>query len=125
MLEMTGYRPQLHECVSCHQPLTPVVNSFCASTGGMLCPLCALKQPFSFEVSVNTLKVLRFIQDNNFAAVSRLKINSRLAHELEVLTRYYLQYLLEREVKSVAWLDTLREQLERPVASMPITTEME
>src|SRR4030042_3636261 len=53
MLEMTGYRPQLHECVICHQSLSPVVNSFCAHAGGMLCPLCALKQPFSFEVSLN------------------------------------------------------------------------
>jgi DNA repair protein RecO (recombination protein O) len=124
MLEMTGFRPQLHECVSCHQPLAPLVNSFSAGTGGMLCPLCALKQPFSFEVSVNALKVLRFIQDNNFTAVSRLKINSSLARELEALTRHYLRYLLEREVKSVAWLDTLREQLRQPVAPVPITTEM-
>ncbi len=117
MLEMTGYRPQLHECVSCHKPLAPLVNSFCASLGGMLCPLCALKQPFSFEVSVNTLKVLRFIQDNNFTAVSRLKINSSLARELEALTRHYLRYLLEREVRSVAWLDTLREQIQKPDAN--------
>ena len=116
MLEMTGFRPQLHECVSCHQPLEPLVNSFCAGTGGMLCPLCALKQPFSFEVSVNALKVLRFIQDNNFTAVSRLKVNSMLARELEALTRHYLRYLLEREVKSVAWLDTLREQIQKPNA---------
>ena len=69
--------------------------------------------PFSFEVSINALKVLRFIQDNNFAAVSRLKINSSLSRELEVLTRHYLRYLLEREVKSVAWLDTLREQIQK------------
>jgi DNA repair protein RecO (recombination protein O) len=116
MLEMTGYRPQLHECVSCHQPLAPLVNSFCAGVGGMLCPLCALKQPFSFEVSVNTLKVMRFIQDNNFTAVSRLKINSSLSRELENLTRHYLRYLLEREVKSIAWLDMLREQIQKPDA---------
>ena len=128
MLEMTGYRPQLQECVSCHQPLSPVVNSFSASMGGMLCPLCAPKQPFSSEVSVNALKVLRFIQDNNYAAVSRLKINSSLARELEALTRHYLRYLLEREVKSVAWLDTLREQLKRPnlnPESAVVSTEME
>jgi DNA repair protein RecO (recombination protein O) len=111
LLEMTGYRPQLHECVICHQLLSPVVNSFLDNAGGMLCPLCALKQPFSFEVSLNALKVLRFIQDNNLDTVIRLKINSSLARELEALTRHYLRYLLEREVKSVGWLDTLREQL--------------
>ena len=113
LLEMTGYRPQLHDCVICHQPLSPVVNSFCANAGGMLCPLCALKQPFSFAVSLNALKVMRFIQDNNSDAVARLKIISSLSRELEALTRHYLRYLLEREVKSVEWLDTLREQLKQ------------
>lgn len=128
MLEMTGYRPQLHECVICHQSLSPVVNSFCAHAGGMLCPLCALKQPFSFEVSLNALKVLRFIQDNNLDAVTRLKINSSLARELEALTRYYLRYLLEREVKSVGWLDTLREQLKQTTVNhepVVATTDIE
>jgi hypothetical protein len=30
--------------------------------------------------------------------------------------RHYLRYLLERELKSIAWLDTLRKQME-PIAS--------
>ena len=128
LLEMTGYRPQFRECVSCHQPLEPVINSFSAHAGGMLCPLCALKQPFSFEVSVNALKVLRFLQDNDYSAVSRLKINTTLARELENLTRHYLRYLLEREVKSVGWLDILREQLKHPASNHKptvVSTEME
>jgi DNA repair protein RecO (recombination protein O) len=128
LLEMTGYRPQFRECVSCHQPLAPVINSFSAHAGGMLCPLCALKQPFSFEVSVNALKVLRFLQGNDYPAVSRLKINASLARELENLTRHYLRYLLEREVKSVGWLDVLREQLKHPASNHEptvVSTEME
>ena len=121
LLEMTGYRPQLHECVSCHRPLSPVVNSFSASAGGVLCPQCSLKQPFSFEISVNTLKVLRFIQDNDYATVARLKIDNFLARELETVTRHYLNYLLEREVKTVAWLDTLREQMKQSTTKHEVT----
>jgi DNA repair protein RecO (recombination protein O) len=119
LLDAAGYRPQLHECVNCHQPLAPVVNSFSANSGGMLCPKCAPRQPFAIELSVNALKVLRFIQDNDFAAVSRLKINGALARELEAVTRHYLRYLLEREVKSAAWLDELREQLRQPNGAVP------
>jgi DNA repair protein RecO (recombination protein O) len=111
LLDAAGFRPELRDCVSCHKPLEPVVNSFSASAGGTLCPFCAHKQPFSFEISVNALKVLRFIQDNSFEAVSRLKIDAPLARELEAITRHYLKYLLERDVKSAAWLDTIREQL--------------
>jgi DNA repair protein RecO (recombination protein O) len=111
LLDLMGYRPELHECIICHKPLEPVVNSFSASAGGAICPFCAAKQVFAREITVNAVKVMRFIQDNDFDVVARLKINPQLAKELEVITRHYLKYLLERDVKSVYWLDTVREQL--------------
>jgi DNA repair protein RecO (recombination protein O) len=96
--------------VSCHQPLTAVTNFFSVSAGGVLCPACQVSPLFTHALSVNALKVLRFLQDNDWSNASRLHINQELAHEVEQITRNYLRYLLEREVKSVAWLDTLREQ---------------
>ncbi len=110
LLNEVGYRPQLQQCVICHQPLTPVINSFCSRAGGMLCPDCRQTQPLTYPLSVNALKVLRLLQDSDYTTTSRLKINRELAHELETVMRDYLRYLLEREVKSVAWLNTLREQ---------------
>jgi len=110
LLNKVGYRPQLQQCVSCHSPLEPTTNSFSPSAGGMLCPGCSQNQPLTYPLSVNALKVLRFLQDSDYPTVSKLKINPELAHELEVVIRDYLKYLLEREVKSTAWLDTLRKQ---------------
>jgi hypothetical protein len=40
---------------------------------------------------------------------SKLKMNPELSHELNEVMKGYLKYLLEREVKSAAWLDTLRK----------------
>jgi len=111
LMDNAGFRPQLQECVACHQPLGAEMNFFSAASGGMLCPACASKEPFAYGISVNALKVLRFIQENGLQAVSRLKVTATLAKELEAVTRHYLRYLLEREVKSAAWLDALREQL--------------
>ncbi len=109
LLHEVGYRPQLQQCVTCHRPLEPVVNSFSASGGGVLCPDCRYSQPLSQPLSVNALKVLRLLQSSDHGVVSRLKIDKTLSDELETVMRNYLQYLLEREVKSAAWLDTLRE----------------
>ncbi len=109
LLHEVGYRPQLQHCVTCPRPLEPVVNSFSASGGGMLCPDCRYSQPLSQPLSVNALKVLRLLQGSDYSAVNRLKINPELSHELETAMRSYLKYLLEREVKSIAWLDTLKE----------------
>ncbi len=109
LLNEVGYRPQLQQCVSCHKPLKPTFNSFCPGAGGVLCHSCSQSQPLTYPLSVNALKVLRLLQSSNFNTINRLKINSELSHELEQVIRGYLKYLLEQEVKSTAWMDTLRE----------------
>jgi DNA repair protein RecO (recombination protein O) len=109
LLESVGYRPQLKECVTCHRPLDPTTNYFSPAAGGMLCADCNLNQPFSYPLSVNAQKVLRLLQFEDFSA-ARLKIDSDLAREMENVIGGYFKYLLEKEVKSAAWLDTLREQ---------------
>ena len=110
LLDRAGYRPQLHQCVSCHSVLQPTINAFCSSAGGMLCPNCYRNQPLTHPLSVDTLKVLRLLQNNDYDTAARLKMNPKLSHELMIVMRDYLKYLLEREVKSALWLDTLREQ---------------
>jgi len=111
LLNQVGYRPQLQQCVSCRQPLEPTTNSFCPGAGGMLCPSCCQSQPLTRPVSVNALKVLRLLQSSDYDTVVKLKMDSELSHQLEMVMRDYLRYLLEREVKSAAWLDTLRSEV--------------
>lgn len=111
LLNQVGYRPQLQRCVSCQAALEPTTNSFCSATGGVLCPNCSQSQPLAYPLSVNALKVLRLLQNCDYSTVSRLRINRELSRELEEVMRDYLKYLLEREVKSVAWLDTLKGRI--------------
>jgi DNA repair protein RecO (recombination protein O) len=109
LLNETGYRPQLAQCVSCHARLKPVTNSFCPGAGGMLCPTCHRDQP-GYPLSADAQKVLLLLQNNDYSAASGLKVDPGLSRQLEMVIRNYLRYLLEREIKSAAWLDTLREQ---------------
>lgn len=121
LLNKVGYRPQLHHCVSCRSTLEPTINSFCSSAGGTLCPSCrqslasggqglasgGQSQPLTYPLSVNALKVLRLLQSSDYTTASKLKINQELSRQLEEVMRGYIRYLLEREIKSAAWLDTL------------------
>ena len=109
LLNRVGYRPQLQQCVSCQLSLKPITNAFCPSAGGMLCPACSQSQPLTHPLSVNALKVLRFLQTSDYDTANKLKIDPELSHELDMVMRHYLKYLLEREVKSIAWLDSLKE----------------
>jgi len=115
LLDLVGYRPQLSQCVVCHKPLKPLTNLFSPQAGGVLCPACQQTQPLAHSLSVDALKVLRWLQGNDLSTASRLKITPALSRELEMIIRGYLRYLLEREVKSTTWLDTLREK-DSPIA---------
>jgi len=124
LLNEVGYRPQLQQCVACHSPLEPVTNSFCPGAGGILCPDCSHSQSLTYPLSVNALKVLRLLQRSDYQTISKLKMNPRLSQELEIVMRNYLKYLLERDVKSAAWLDSLKEQIEQ-TAPAQLTTSGE
>ena len=110
LLEQVGYRPQLRECVTCHRMLEPTTNYFSPATGGISCPDCSQAQTQLYPLSLNAQKVLRLLQEPDFGQVNRVKIDPALADELERVIHGYLRYLLERDLKSAAWLDTLREQ---------------
>ncbi|MCL4368707.1 MAG: DNA repair protein RecO [Actinobacteria bacterium] len=110
LLDSLGYRPELRHCVSCRQELEPVQNFFSASGGGAICPACHSDEIVFRALSVDALKVLRFIQDNDYCEVARLRLRPRLARELEYLLREYIRYLLERDVRSVAFMDSLRKK---------------
>ena len=110
LLDSVGYRPQLRDCVHCKTALEPVLNFFSPAAGGVLCPDCASGQFSGRSLSVNALKVLRLLQSSDYATANRLKIDAELSRELEMVMRNYLRFLLEREVKSAAWLDTLKSE---------------
>ena len=107
-LHYLGYRPQLHHCVICNSPLRPVVNFFSFSQGGILCPHCGEKEPESRPLSVDALKILRLWQNCDYATAKRVKMKSKLSSQLKRVVQGYIKYLLQREVKSIAWLEELR-----------------
>ena len=120
LLHYLGYRPQLRQCVSCDSPLKPVVNFFSPSKGGLLCPHCNSEEDRRYEqseaislrpslpLSVGALKVLRLWQSCDYATARRVRIKPELSSELERVLCEYIRYILQRELKSLAWLEELR-----------------
>ncbi len=108
LLDSVGYRPHLQQCLHCRAALEPVQNYFSPPAGGVLCPDCGRSQLLTYSLPVNALKVLRLLQSSDYDIVDRLKVNQELSRDLEVVLRNYIRYLLEKEVKSAAWLDALR-----------------
>ena len=110
LLNAVGYRPQLEQCVACHQPLKETTNSFSPGAGGMVCSSCRPTQPLAYPLSWEAQKALRSLQSSDYESVSGMTLTPELSHQLEVVIRNYIRYLLERELKSAAWLDALKAQ---------------
>jgi len=108
-LEFVGYRPQLQHCIHCEDDVQPITNFFSASSGGVLCPRCRAIDPTARPISVNALKVLRHLQNGEDWLIDRLKMSRPLAAEMESLSRGYIRYLLDKDVKSAVLLDSLHQ----------------
>jgi DNA repair protein RecO (recombination protein O) len=107
LLNDVGYRPQLQHCVSCRQPLEPEINTFSFSSGGAVCSTCSGNYTPARPLSVNALKVLRFLQNSSYTAASKLKLDREICLQLKYILRGYIEYLLERDIKSADWLDRI------------------
>ena len=110
ILTLTGFQPQLERCVACEGRLSPVPNYFSSPAGGALCPSCSEGVAAPRPLSVNALKVLRLLQRSDFAEVSRVRMSPVLAQEVELHLRSYLIHVLERDVRSAAFIDRLRRE---------------
>lgn len=108
LLSALGYGPSLVRCVNCQAPLQAEVNYFSAPAGGMLCPACGTHAGTARPVSVAAQKVLRVLARDDLETMRRLRVEPDLHRELEAITRGAAAHVLEADLKSAAFLDTLR-----------------
>ncbi len=113
LLSLGGYRPELFTCVGCGRALAPETNFFSLEQGGLLCPTCGAANPRAKAVSVNAQKVLRYLQTHDEAEVAVLSLTPATHAEVEGLLQAYLEYTLERELRSATFLERLRRELRR------------
>lgn len=108
LLDTLGYRPQLQFCVHSKQELVPEENFFSPEAGGILKPDYRDLYRDSISVPVNALKVLRYLQNRSIADVEQLKLSAQVEAEVEAILHYYVTHLLERSLKSVDFLNSLK-----------------
>ena len=114
ILDRSGFRPELADCVSCRLPLEEQDNAWSAPSGGALCRSCARKTESGLSLSVRALKSLRYLLVSDFANAARLRVDSVLAGELERHMRVFVQHVIDREVTAARLIDEIRALPPRP-----------
>jgi DNA repair protein RecO (recombination protein O) len=117
LLGLVGYQPQLFVCVSCQERLEPQANYMGFAEGGVLCPKCGRDRPGTTALSLNALKVLRFLQTREWETCRLLRLSPASQAETERIMGDYITYYLERRLKSVDFLRRLRQQMAPPLAA--------
>ena len=109
LLGLAGYQPQLFRCVECHELLEPVTNYFSVAEGGVVCPKHGEGRIGAEPLALPLFKALRFLQTREWDVVARLDLSDGLQAELERLLQSTLIYHMERNLRSVAFLRTVRD----------------
>jgi DNA repair protein RecO (recombination protein O) len=108
LLDLLGYRPAMETCAICDQHLQPVTNFWSPAAGGVVGPECADDALQLAPISVNALKVLRVLQKASFTDAARIRLSPELQREIEASLEAQVHFVLERDVRSARFVETLR-----------------
>lgn len=100
LLDIVGFQPQLDKCVRCGKALSPDGLALSPALGGVIGPEERENDELAWGISADTLKVWRFFLTSDFATGMKLKVPPTVARQVARSLQYYLEYLLERELKS-------------------------
>lgn len=112
LLDLLGFRPELHNCVSCKREIVAEDQYFSAERGGIVCNRCSPNQPGIRPVSVDTLRYFRHFQRSSFNDAKKAEPNSKIHTEMEILMHHYLTYLLERNLNTPAFIRKIKNEID-------------
>ena len=104
-----GVRPELERCVECDRPLEHTDTfRWMPPLGGVLCQRDPGPPAARAPLSLDALKLLRAYQRLDAEAIADLRLSIAVEHEVETAMRAFIGYALEREARSLAFLDEVR-----------------
>ncbi len=106
LLGTLGLSPQLELCAVCGSPVEEKAR-FSVKSGGVLCRDCAGRDGAYMNISLGTMNFMRKIQLSSFEKTSRIKVSREVGKETEKILKRFIQYHLNRPIKSLRFLEHL------------------
>jgi DNA repair protein RecO (recombination protein O) len=102
MLDLLGYRPDLTGCLDCRiLGAAGVLYRFSPLRNGLVCSRCEAKATANSQpLSIQTIQLLRRVQDLEQGKLARLHFSPAATREALALLKRYDHHLLQREVQS-------------------------
>ena len=113
-----GMRPEVDRCAECDRMLDAAGRfRWDPQLGGVLCDRCPGPGHDRAGLSLDGLKLLKAYQRLDIEAIAALRVPDAAVREVETTMREFIRHALEREARSLAFLDEIRSPDGRPGAT--------
>ncbi len=113
-----GMRPEVDRCSECDRMLEPEGRfRWVPPVGGVLCDRCPGPPHDRTALSLEALKLLKAYQRLDVEALAALRLPASIEREVESALREFVRVVLERDARSLAFLDEIRSA--RGVGPLP------
>ena len=104
-----GQRPEVDRCVECDRMLEATESyRWVPPLGGVLCGRCPGPGTDRARLSLEALKLLKAYQRLDIEALAALRLGDGTEREVEGAMREFMRVALERDPRSLAFLDEVR-----------------
>jgi DNA repair protein RecO (recombination protein O) len=113
LADVLGVRPELDRCVECHRVLEEDdAYRWVPALGGVLCGQHPRPPAENDPLSLAALKLLKAYRRLDVEAIAALRLPPAVEVEVEAVMRRYTRFILEREARSLAFVDEVRHRPE-------------
>lgn len=110
LLQLSGFLPELYQCVECGDELEPERHRYAPGAGGVLCADCITPSEIIVRpLSLPALKVLRLLhRTESVDRLPRLNMPAAVQREVHSILSETLQYWLDRQLRAQSFLDAAK-----------------
>ncbi len=108
LLHLLGLMPKLESCTGCGGTVDGSAR-FSFRNGGLICKKCLQSDRDARPILQGTVKFIEHIRSLPFERVARIKVASEVGHELERILRKFLDFHIERRLKTVEFLKSIEK----------------
>ncbi len=101
MLALTGFQPELFNCVHCGTTAKPEATNFSFADGGILCSNCRQELSGTMAVPLDAFKILRHMLRHDWDRIRSAPISPAPMQTVTRLLERYIGFTLERQLKAV------------------------
>lgn len=108
LMTTSGYRPHVGNCARCTGALPRERIAFSTSTGGTVCDKCGPLPEDTIYIHRATMNMVTTLLSAEPQQLKDLKMSKGVRTELANIMKWYIRYRLDRELKSVEFIQALK-----------------